>query len=350
MDFNKNYYNILGVDKDSSPDEIKSNYRKLAKEHHPDATQNHDDTIFKELNESYSVLSDDSEKQKYDIQSPHGKNYQPGFGGNQFFRMNVNGQEFNPFGGGGGFNPFGGSPFGGGNSPFNDPFFNDLFNRREEFIENLDIHFPVNITLKDVYNNTHIPIKFNHDVKCDVCNFTGFDPASEEFTCDACDGKGGDGFTRCRFCNGTGKIHSGHCPKCNTTKVVSQGEEFAFSNTFNIDKSFTKYIRGMGHQSKHYVNKMGTLVIDANYVHDDHYIRDGNNLIYLLNLHFQHAIDGFDYEHEHLDGKKYALKIPPKTKDGDYLRVAGKGLLLNHQNRGDLLIKVNIIIDYEILK
>ena len=340
MDFNKDYYKMLGVDKNSTQEQIKKEYRKLAKEHHPDATQSHDDTVFKELNESYSILSDEQERQKYDMQSPHGKNYQPG---NGFFHMNVNGQEFNPFGGGFGFNPFAGSPF-------EDAFFRDIFNRQEEFPENLNITVNPNITLKDVYNNVNVPMKFTHHVKCDVCNFTGFDMNSEPFTCDACDGKGGDGFTKCKYCNGTGKIHTGTCSKCNGDKVIHREEEFGLSNSFSIDKSFVKYMRGMGHQSKHYANKVGDLIIQGNYVHDNRYIRDGLNLIYPLNLHFQYAIDGLDFEYEHLDDKKYALKIPPKTKDGDLLRVGGKGLLNNQMQRGDLIVKINIIVDYDILK
>lgn len=345
MDYNKDYYKILGIPKESSLDDIKKAYRKLAKEHHPDATQSHDDSKFKELNEAYSVIGDDLEKQKYDTHSPHGKDFQPGFG-NGFFRVNINGQEFNPFGGG----PFG---FNFGGSPFDDPFFRDMFgemhNRKEEYPENLDIHMRINISLKDAYNNVNIPIKFRHNVKCDACNHTGFDPNSEEFECDACDGKGGDGFTKCRFCGGKGKIHSGTCTKCNGEKVISKEEEFSFANTYNIDKSFTKYMRGLGHQSKHFANKAGTLIIDAIFNPDEKYIRDGYNLIHVLNLHYQYAIDGYNFEYEHLDGKKYSLKIPPKTKDGELLRVVGKGLLVNKQQRGDLIVKINVIIDYDIL-
>lgn len=341
MDQNKNYYDILGVNKNASNLEIKKKYRQLAKEHHPDATQNHDDSIFKNLNEAFGVIGNDEERQKYDVQSPHGQNYNPNFG-NQF-HFNINGQNFNPFGNGGPFGPFG---FGGG-SPFEDPFFQNIFGRREEFPENLDLVYKVNITLKDIYNNVQIPIKFIHNVKCDECGFTGFDPKSEEFDCDACDGKGSDGFTRCKYCNGTGKIHNGTCKKCNGSKVISKEEEFAFGNTFRIDKSFVKYMRGMGHQSKHYQQKVGTLSVEAIYVPDDKYIREGANLIYKIDIHFQRAIDGFDLEYEHLDNKKYSLKIPPKTKDGDLLRLTGKGLLYDEQNRGDLIVKVNIIIDYE---
>lgn len=337
MDFNKNYYDILGVTKESSQDDIKKSYRKLAKQHHPDATQNHDDTKFKEISEAFSVVGDNEERQKYDVNSPHGKNYQPGFG--SFFRMNINGQEFNPFG-----------SFGFGD-PFDDSFFNNIFRRKEEFIENLDIHKRINITLKDVYNNKDIKIKFSHDVKCDVCNFTGFDPNSTSYECDACDGKGTDGFTKCRFCQGTGKIHTGTCSKCNGNKVIQKDEEFSFTNSFAIDSSFKKYMKGLGHQSRHYANKVGTLIIDANYIHDDKYVRDGANLIYELDIHFQHAIDGHQYHYKHLDDKKYSLKIPPKTKNGDLLRVPGKGLLMNSkEKRGDLIVRINVIIDYDLLK
>lgn len=329
MDFNKNYYSILGVSKDASEEEIKKAYRKLAKEHHPDTNKNKDDSRFKEVSEAYSTIGDDKERQKYDVQSPHGKNFQPGFG-DPFSHI---------FGGGGGFsfNPF-------------DSFFRDIFNRKEEFVENLDINLGVNITLKDVYNNKNIDIKYKHDVKCNVCNFTGFDPNSESFECETCDGKGNDGFTTCKYCSGTGKIHTGTCSKCNGEKVISKDEELAFSNSYSIDGSFMKYMRGMGHQSKYYSNRVGTLNVQANYINDNRYIKDGNNLIYPLNLHFQLAIDGFDFEYEHLDDKKYSLKIPARTKDGDLLRVGGKGLIIDGKKRGDLLIKINIIIDYDIIK
>jgi molecular chaperone DnaJ len=329
MDFNKNYYKILGVDKNATETEIKKAYRQLAKKHHPDTNHTQDDTIFKEINEAFGIVGNEEERQKYDVHSPHGKNFQPGFG-DPFSHI---------FGGGGGF----------GFNPF-DSLFRDIFNRKEEFVENLDINVGVNITLKDIYNNNNISIKFKRNVKCDTCNFSGFDPNSESFECETCDGKGNDGFTTCKYCSGTGKIHTGTCSKCDGEKVISKDEELAFSNSYSIEASFMKYMRGMGHQSKYYPNRVGSLNIQANYIHDNRYIKEDHNLIYPLNLHFQLAIDGIDFEYEHLDDKKYSLKIPPKTKDGDMLRVGGKGLLIDGKKRGDLLIKINIIIDYEILK
>ncbi len=331
MDFNKNYYQILGLDKNANSDDIKKKYRKLAKEHHPDTTKNHDDSLFKELNESYSVLGDESNKQKYDTHSPHGKSYHPG---NNFFRMNMNDNPFSNFA----FNGF---------NIFDDTFFRDIFNRQEEFQEDLDIPVNIDISLKDVYNNINIPIEFSRYVKCDHCNHTGFDPKSESFDCDACDGKGHDGFTKCKYCGGTGKIHSGTCENCKGKKVTLKKEQLGFSNTYTIDKNFTKYMKGAGHQSKYYYNKVGTLIINTTYKHDDRYIRNNHDLIYILNLHYQYAIDGTTFEYEHLDDKKYSIKIPEKTKDGDLLKLSKKGLLKDGTNRGDLIIKINIIIDYE---
>jgi molecular chaperone DnaJ len=335
MNLEKNYYDILEVDNKATNKEITLSYRKLAKKYHPD--KGGDENKFKDLVEAYEIIGNDEMRQKYDVQSPHGKSYNPN-NINNMFRFTFGGDGFNPFGSG--FGPF---------NPFDDLFFRDIFNRKEEFPENLDIQNPINVTLKDVYNNTNIPLKFSHNVKCDNCNFTGFDPNGESFECDACDGKGGDGFTKCKYCNGTGKITTGTCGKCNGEKVIPKAEELSFMNTYSIDNSFVKYMRGMGHQSKHYANKVGTLVIQINYIHDPLYVKEGHNLIYLLNLHYQKAIDGYDFEYEHLDGKKYSLKIPPKTKDGDLLRVKGKGLLKNPHQRGDLIVKINIIVDYNLL-
>lgn len=330
MNYNKDYYEILGVDKNATSEQIKKAYRQLAKKYHPDASQNIDDSKFKEINESFGVLGDESEKLKYDVQSPHGKEYNPYNGG--FFRMNMGDNPFTSFG------------FGG----FED-FFGNIFNRREEFPENLDINVNIDVSLKDVYKNSNIPVNFKRNIICPHCDFTGFDQDSESVECDVCDGKGNDGFQKCKYCNGRGKINIGTCKICNGEKVIVKDEEFAFTNSYSIDDSFTKYLKGLGHQSKHYKNKVGTLIINVKYKHDDRYIRQGNNLIYILNLHYKKAIDGYEFEYEHLDDKKYSLKIPKRTKDGDLLRILGKGLLMNDQKRGDLLVKINIIIDYKLL-
>lgn len=330
MDLNKNYYKILELDKNASQDDIKAKYRNLAKKYHPDITKNKDDLKFKEISEAYSIIGDDNNKKRYDQQSPHGKEYNPYMG--SFFRMNMG--ENNPF-----------TSFG---FDFED-LFGNIFNRKEEFPENLDINVNIDINLKDVYKNSNIPVKFKRNIMCPHCNFTGFDQDSEEVECDVCDGKGQTGHQKCKYCNGRGKINIGTCKVCNGEKVISKEEEFAFTNSYSIDDSFTKYLKGLGHQSKYYKNKVGTLIINVRYNHDNRYIKQGNNLIYILNLHYKKAIDGYEFEYEHLDDKKYSLKIPKRTKDGDLLRIPGKGLMDDRSKRGDLLIKINIIIDYDLI-
>lgn len=335
MDLNKNYYNILDIDKNSTKNDIKKNFRKKAIETHPDK-HGGNDLEFKNINEAYQILNDETKKNEYDLKSPHGNNYDP----------NLN-------------NGFFGGPFGGFNVNFNggsnfDPF-EMFFHRKSEFHEELDITLNVSVTLENVYNNDNISIKYKRFINCDQCNGTGFDPNSESFDCDVCDGKGRTwespfGFIKCKYCQGSGKINTGTCKKCNGEKVIEKEEEFNLNNTYKIGDSDTKYIRGFGHQSRHYNNKKGNLILNINYEHNNNYKRDSNDLYYKLNVHYEDAINGGEINYNHLDGKIYKLKILKKTKDGDKLKMVKKGLLKNNNQRNDLIININIIIDYEKIK
>jgi len=333
MNYNEDLYKILELDKNATEESIKKNYRKLSKKHHPDINKSGEDEEFKKISSAYEVLSDKNKKSEYDRMSPYGKDYNPA---NSFFG-----------GGMGGFGSvFGFDPFGGGGDPFD--FMNRVFNRRDEFIENLDIQLNINVTLKEIYNNENIKIVYDHQVQCDECGFTGFDQNSESYSCDVCDGKGTDGFTKCKYCGGTGKIHTGTCKKCNGDKVIFKREEFALTSSFRINSSSVKYFRSMGHQSRYYSTKVGTLIININFLDDNRYVRRGSDLIHKLDLHFQRAIDGYIFDYEHLDGKKYSVSIPPKTKDGDLLKMREKGLMISEKQRGDLIFNINIIIDYDL--
>lgn len=345
MDLNKDYYKILGIsDKNCTSDTIKSTYRNLAKTHHPDKTDNKDDTMFKSINEAYEVLGTDVARKQYDTQSKFGNSFNP---------------MSDPFSFLGGFGPFApGGPFGGIQfqqqagtwcdfiSNINGNFFH-----REEFHENLDVGYLLSVSLKDVYNNEQLKIKFNRNIKCDECDWTGFDLHGTSFECETCDGKGHYKGRTCEYCRGTGIIHTGTCSKCNGNKVIRKEEEFVLSNSHSINGSFNKYLKGYGHQSKHYRNKIGNLTIEIVYNHDNNYQIVNKDLIYKIDIHYQHAIDGFDFDYEHLDGKKYKIKIPEKTKDGDMLKIDDKGLIIDDSlKRGNLLFKVNIIIDYSLLE
>jgi len=332
MDLSKDYYSILGIDKNTDIKDIKKAYRKKATESHPDKKDG-DDSVFKEINESYQILKDNKTKDRYDIQSQYGKNYDPN---SQFM--------------GGGFSGFDGFP---GFDNIND-IFGSFFggNRKTEFSEQLDIQVTRKITLKDVYKNNDIKVVFERDISCNICHGTGFDMSSKPYKCDVCDGKGHTwespfGHVKCKYCRGTGKIHSGTCDTCRGKKTINKTEDFQLSNVYRIRESDTKYIKGYGHQSKHYINKRGSLILNIIYEHDNRYEIKSNGLYYYIDIHYDDAINGTDMIYNHLDDKSYNIKIPKKTKDKDILKMRRMGLFSDNKMRQDLFIVVNIIIDYD---
>jgi len=334
MDYNKNYYQELGVDKNASDDDIKKAYRKLAHKHHPDKNQGdkNSETLFQRANEANQILSDPKSRQEYDLRSPHGNSYSP-----------------NPFGNGFEFH-FGNGPgdifsqFFGENSPFGfNPF------RREEFQENLEINVTLNINLKQIYTNENFNIKFKRNVTCENCKGTGFDNKSKSDTCEVCEGLGRDRYGKtCIYCKGDGKIYTGQCKTCKGEKVVSADTEITMQNLSQLRQSVKNVQRGYGHQSKHYKDKVGNLVLNIIVDKNDKYqIVNNFELHQVLDVHFQDAIDGFEFLYDHIDDTKLKIKLPEKTKNNDIIRIKDKGLLINEKDRSDLYLKISIIIDYE---
>ena len=290
MDYNKNYYQELGLDKNASEDDIKKAYRRLAHQHHPDKNAGHKDAEakFQRVNEANQVLSDPKSKQEYDQRSPHGNAYSP-FNSNpfEFHFGNGNDDFFSQFFGGN-------SPFGGGFNPF------DPFNRQVR--ENLDINFNININLRQLYLNEKIEVKYKRNVWCE------------------------------------------NCPE----KVELKDAEVALQNLYQIRNNVRSVQRGYGHQSKQYKEKQGSLVLNINLERNDEYqIINNYELHRVIDVHFQDAIDGSEFLYTHIDDTKIKIKLPTKSKNNDILKVKEKGLLLNENDRSDLFLKINIIIDYE---
>lgn len=336
MDFNKNYYNILGVSNQATEQEIKKAFRKKATETHPDK-HGGDDKAFKEINEAYQCVGDKQKKEQYDTNSPHGKNYSP-----------------NPFQGFGD-NPFGGFGFGFDPASIFQTFFNRGYSdfaqrkQREEFKEDLNIAINLNIDLKRIYENKPIKIKYKRRVKCTPCNGTGFDRKSHSEICEVCDGRGRDtyGFI-CAQCLGEGKIYTGTCPNCKGEKVILVEQELTLDKPASIRNSTQNIYREFGHHSKYYREKIGALITNVNFIPNPKFeIKNSYDLNYTYNIHFQDAIDGKEVLYKHVDDSKIKLKIPIKTKDGDIIRLKNMGLLDDFNNRGDLYIRLNVIIDYD---
>jgi molecular chaperone DnaJ len=341
MDYNKNYYQELGLDKNANEDEIKKAYRKLAHKYHPDKNQSKDsETQFQRINEANSILSDPKLKQEYDQRSQHGKSYSP-FSSNPFGNS---GFEFH-FGNGddifssffGENNPFG--SFFGGSNPF----------QREEFRENLDINTNINLSLKQIYSNENLNIKYKRFVHCEDCNGTGFDKKSHSDICDVCEGSGKDKFGKtCTYCRGDGRVYIGQCKTCKGEKVVLKDADVTMQNTSQIRNNIRNAHRGYGHQSKYYRERVGNLVLNINIDKGDKYqIVNNYELHQKLDIHFQDAIDGKEILYTHIDDSILKIKLPTKTKNDDIIRIKDKGLLIKDKERSDLYLKINIIIDYD---
>jgi len=331
MDPNKNYYNVLGLDKNVTKEQLKKSYKKLAIIHHPD--KGGDENKFKAISEAYSILSDDTKKLQYDTMSPHGKTYNPhkgfgGFGGGFHFGTNI--EDI--------FNAFGGNAQGFGST-----------HQYQEFRENLDININAIISLRDVYKGNPLKVEYKRYKHCKDCDGTGFDRTSESDICEMCEGRGHNFLGgKCKYCQGTGKIHTGTCKSCNGEKVVISDETFNLNNIHMIRRSGTELLRGYGHQSKYFREKSGTVNLSIIYEHIPNYeITKDDKLIYNLDLHYDDAINGTKYRYEHLDGKTFYVSIPKKTKDKDLVKIKEKGLLRDIDNRNDLYFKINVIIDYE---
>jgi len=341
MDFNKNYYQILGVDKITEEQDIKKAFRNLSKTHHPDKGGNSD--TFKSINEANSILSDSTQRAKYDTSSPHGANY----------RQRTNGFS------GGSNNPFNE----GTQNPFNtyrthfgvdiEDFLNKsgFRNRYYEEIEDLDIELTINITLKEIYNNTPKDFTYIRNVKCTTCEGSGEVNMVGYVECHHCNGTGrgnNDINTICSNCKGSGKITKKICNDCNGTKVKLKKETLPLSNLFILSENHrTIAYNGYGNSSKNYKDKVGRLVLQLIPTGDKNYKKVGKDLYFKTKLNFKTAILGGSLEYEHLDGKIYSVKIPEKTNNLARFKLKEKGLMITQQgNRGDLYIDIELFIDY----
>lgn len=351
-DNKRDYYEVLGVAKNATPDEIKKAYRKMAIKYHPD--RNPDDKQaeekFKEAAEAYDVLSNPDKRAKYD-QFGHAMGPQ-GFGG-----------------GGGGAQGFGG--FGGGFS-MEDIFsqFGDIFgdafsgagsygghggHQRRAVQKGADLRIKVKVTLKDIMNGVEKKLKIPRWVACDACRGTGAEGGTAFHTCGTCHGTGR--VTRvqqtfmgamqsqsvCPECNGEGKTIDKACSVCGGEGIVKKSEVVSFKIPAGVRDGMTLTMRGQGNAARHGgVN--GDLLIVIEEEKDPNLIRDENDLIYNLMLDFPTAALGGSVEVPLVEGKA-RLKIPAGTQPGKVLRLRGKGLPVYGQSgHGDELVNVMVYV------
>ena len=355
----RDYYEVLGVSKDATADEIKKAYRKKAVQYHPD--RNPDDKEaeekFKEAAEAYDVLSDADKRAKYDrfghSMGPQGFG---GAGGGGYYSTGGMSMEdiFAQFGdifgdmfGGGGRGHYG-QGFGGfsgatGGAP------------RQHVNKGTDLRVTVKVTLKDIMNGVEKKLKIPRFVACEHCKGTGAKDGTAFKTCQRCQGAGyvvgvqqtmfGAQQTRhiCPECNGEGKVITEPCTFCQGTGVTKKDEIVSFRIPAGVEDGMTLTLRGQGNAPRHGgVN--GDLLIVIQEEKDSELIRDGADLIYNLMLDFPTAALGGGAEVPTVDGRA-RLKIQPGTQPGKVLRLRGKGLpKMNSSAKGDLLINVMVYV------
>ena len=348
----RDYYEVLGVDKSASADEIKKAYRKLAIKYHPDKNPGNKEAEekFKEAAEAYSVLSDVDKKAKYD-QFGHagvdgaGPDFSGGFGNLNDILNDLFGGAFGG-GFGGGFGGFGG--FGGGQ-------------RRERVYRGRDIRVRVKLTLEEIARGVEKEISIEKNVPCPDCGGRGARNSSDIKTCPACNGTGqvqrvvnsflGQTVTysTCQQCGGEGKVISNPCHTCNGTGLVRQRETIKVKIPAGVEAGMQMTVQGEGHAAKNNGINGDLLVVIEEQEHPD-FRREGSNLLYTKVISVVDAMLGCEVEIPCLDGKQ-KIKVEPGTQSGTVTRLRGKGLpSVNSYGTGDLYVKIAVWIPKKLTK
>ncbi len=353
MDKKRDYYEVLGVSKTATADEIKKAYRKLAIKYHPD--KNPDDKAaeekFKEAAEAYEVLSNDEKRQKYDqfghSMGPQGfEGFSGGYGAGGMSMEDIFAQFGDIFGGHftGGFGGFGGAT--GSRSSRR---------RQKPQRRGSDLRITVKLTLKEIQTGVDKTLKIPTWVKCEHCNGSGAKDGIAFNTCPTCHGTGTvtqvvqgifgpqEAVGVCPQCDGDGKVISEPCPYCNGEGIQKKDEVVSFHIPAGVTDGMTLTIRGKGNAPRRGgIN--GDLLVVIQEIKDPELIRDGNDVIYNLMLDVPTATLGGAVEVPTITGRA-RLNIPAGTQPGKVLRLRGKGLPeYNRSTVGDELINVMVYI------
>ena len=344
----RDYYEVLGVEKNADADTIKKAYRKAAIKYHPDKNPGDKDAEekFKEAAEAYDVLSNEDKRARYD----------------RFGHAGMNG----PGGGAGGFGGFGGA----GGFSMDDIFeqFGDIFGGtfggfgggrsrggRQRVNRGSDVRITVRLTLKEISEGVTKKLKLNKVIACEKCGGTGAKDKSAFTTCTQCGGSGyvitvqNSFFGRmqtqsvCPTCQGEGRVIKDKCPHCHGEGTERGDKVVEVKIPAGVAEGMALTLQGMGNAARHGGISGDLIVVIKEEGHPD-FERQGNNLVHNLSISVTTAILGGDAEVPTIDGR-VRISIDPGTQSGKVMRLRGKGLPdVNGRGRGDIIVVVDVVI------
>lgn len=325
-----NPYEILGVEKSASKDDIKRAFRKKAHQHHPD--KGGDPEKFKEINAAYQILNDDQKRQQFD---QFGTTFdQAGAGG---------------FGGGQGFGGFQGMHFEDLGDLFGDMFGGGFGGGRARTARGNDILVDVEVSFKESIFGTEKEIQVSKENLCERCGGEGAEPATQMKTCSDCDGNGVrlevkrtilgavQTKTACSTCHGKGEVPETACENCDGSGTQYGRKTLRVDIPAGVENGMKIRVRGQG-ESIGAAGEPGDLYLQLHVKDDPRFERAGNNVFVKKNIGFTQAALGDEVEVDTVDGS-VKLKIPSGTQSGDKLKLKGKGV----RGRGDQIVIVQVV-------
>ena len=329
----KDFYEILGVQKNASDDEIKKSYRKLAMKYHPDRNKDDKESErkFKEVSAAYEILKDSEKRSAYD-QYGHDAFRQGGMGGGQGF-----------------------GDFGGGFSDIFEEFFGGGFggqSRQRGPQRGNDLRYNMSVSLQEAYSGKKSQIRIPSYEGCDLCSATGSADKSGPSTCSTCGGQGKVRSTQgffsierpCPTCGGEGSSIKNPCLKCSGTGQVKKQKTISVTIPAGVDTGTRIRISGEGEPGQRGAGN-GDLYIFVEVQKDKLFEREEENIFCQIPISITTAILGGDVEVPTIEGKKARLNIPPGTQSETQFRLKGKGMsILRQTRRGDMYVEANVEI------
>ena len=329
----KDFYEILGVQRNASDDEIKKSYRKLAMKYHPDRNKDDKESErkFKEVSAAYEILKDSEKRSAYD-QYGHDAFRQGGMGGGQGF-----------------------GDFGGGFSDIFEEFFGGGFggqSRQRGPQRGNDLRYNMSVSLQEAYSGKKSQIRIPSYEGCDLCSATGSADKSGPSTCSTCGGQGKVRSTQgffsierpCPTCGGEGSSIKNPCLKCSGTGQVKKQKTISVTIPAGVDTGTRIRISGEGELGQRGAGN-GDLYIFVEVQKDKLFEREEENIFCQIPISITTAILGGDVEVPTIEGKKARLNIPPGTQSETQFRLKGKGMsILRQTRRGDMYVEANVDI------